>query len=215
MPIETIVEYVATSAARIDRANGLLRGVKVLGLTSKNGREYPLSTIRRAVSLYEGCGVNVDHDEHAKTRTYESRIGVLREARVSDDGLRANLHVNPKHPVAEQLFWDGENAPGNVGLSHSIQARTSRRNGKLIVEEIMKVTSVDLVSDPASTRGLFEHVECETGENIESAADFLRAVSLPPSAFNRAQTAESTSFKAKPTVIQNAADFCRSILKED
>jgi hypothetical protein len=75
------------------------------------------------------------------------------------DGLFGDLHVNPQHAMAEQLFWDAENAPENVGLSHDISGKVGRRGGKTVVEAISLVRSVDLVADPATTSGLFEEVK--------------------------------------------------------
>ena len=71
-------------------------------------------------------------------------------------GLFADFHFNPKHALAEQLLWDAEHAPENVGFSHNVEARTARRGDHVVVEAITRVQSVDLVADPATTRGLFE-----------------------------------------------------------
>jgi hypothetical protein len=91
-------------------------------------------------------------------------------------GLRADLHFNPKHALAEQLMWDAEHAPENVGFSHNVEARTSHKEGKTIVEEIIRVQSVDLVADPATTRGLFEHHENqERKENIVEFTELTEA----------------------------------------
>src|SRR5262249_15134066 len=62
-------------------------------------------------------------------------------------------------PIAQQLAWDAQWAPENVGLSHNVQARTSRQEGQTVVEQILHVNSVDLVADPATTQGLFESAE--------------------------------------------------------
>src|SRR5262249_45992585 len=75
------------------------------------------------------------------------------------EGLFADFHFNPKHCLAEQLIWDAEHAPENVGFSHNVQARTSRRGETTLVEEILHVHGVDLVADPATTRGLFESAD--------------------------------------------------------
>jgi hypothetical protein len=77
------------------------------------------------------------------------------------EGLFADFHFNPKHPLSEQLVWDAEHAPENVGFSHNVQARTRRQGDNLIVESISKVQSVDLVADPATTRGLFEQQDAD------------------------------------------------------
>ena len=102
--------------------------------------------------------MNVNHPagNHGGPRDYQDRIGRLVGVAVTPDGLRADFHFNPKHALAEQLMWDAEHAPENVGFSHNVEANVSRRNGKVVVEEIVKVQSVDLVADPATTRGLFE-----------------------------------------------------------
>jgi hypothetical protein len=82
------------------------------------------------------------------------------------EGLFANLHYNPKHALAEQLAWDAENNPRNVGFSHNVLARLTREDGQAVVEEITHVQSVDLVADPAATQGLFEQhaVDQSSGE---------------------------------------------------
>ncbi len=67
-----------------------------------------------------------------------------------------DLHFNPKHALSEQLIWDAEHAPQNVGMSHNVLARTSRSGNDTVVEAITKVRSIDLVADPATTAGLFE-----------------------------------------------------------
>ncbi len=56
-------------------------------------------------------------------------------------------------------MWDAQHAPENVGLSHNVLAHTSRQGEQLFVESIEHVQSVDLVADPATTNGLFEHAE--------------------------------------------------------
>jgi hypothetical protein len=79
------------------------------------------------------------------------------------EGLFGNLHFNPKHALAEQLAWDAEHNPRNVGFSHNVQAKLSRTEEGTVVEEITRVQSVDLVADPAATEGLFEQVEQPLG----------------------------------------------------
>ena len=110
---------------------GVIRGVKILGLQSRNGRQYLPEALAKAVPLYEGAKVNVNHPKGSPLapRDYQDRIGVIRGAVLKpDEGLFGDLHFNPKHVLAEQLAWDAEHAPENVGFSHNVQARTSRRD---------------------------------------------------------------------------------------
>ncbi len=152
--MERIQEFTTTAGAAVNQETGVLSGVKLLGLESKNGRSYPKSTIAKAAALYEGAKVNVNHTR--ESRQYQDRIGNVRGVTVREDGLYGDFHFNPKHPVVGQLLWDAVNAPGNVGFSHDVEARCAKQGGKTVVEEIIRVQSVDLVADPATTRGLFE-----------------------------------------------------------
>jgi len=158
---ETLQEFVDSRgvAMRVDCRQGIIRGVKVLGLRSRNGRTYLAEALAGAVALYEGAKVNVNHPKTNPLgpRDYQDRIGNLRNVSVrAAEGLFADFHFNPKHALAEQLLWDAQHAPENVGFSHNVLARTARRGDQTVVEAITKVQSVDLVADPATTRGLFE-----------------------------------------------------------
>ncbi|WP_145116568.1 hypothetical protein [Botrimarina mediterranea] len=158
---QPLQEYVQSAgrALRVDAVRGVLRGVKLLGLRSRNGRRYEESGLRKAIGLYEGSKVNVNHPERdpLAPRDYRDRLGIVRNVRVeAGQGLFGDLHYNPSHPLAEQLAWDAEHAPENVGLSHNVLARTRRDGAGIVVEAITRVQSVDLVADPATTAGLFE-----------------------------------------------------------
>ena len=158
---ETLQEFVDSRgvAVRVDRQGGVIRGVKILGVESRNGRTYLAEALAEAAGLYEEAKVNVNHPKGNPlgARDYQDRIGVLRGvAARPGEGLFADFHFNPKHALAEQLAWDAEHMPQNVGFSHNVQARTARRGDRVVVEAIVKVESVDLVADPATTRGLFE-----------------------------------------------------------
>jgi len=163
---ERLLEYTTSRgvALRVDREQGIIEGVKILGLKSLNGREYTPDAAREARGLYEGIAVNVDHVEGKAQRSYAQRIGKLSGVEIREDGLYGRLLVNPKHSLAEQLFWDAENAPDKVGLSHDARGKTKRRNGRTVVESIDAVRSVDLVAEPASTAGLFESISQEEAE---------------------------------------------------
>jgi hypothetical protein len=143
---------------RVDAAAGVIRGVKLLGLESRNGRTYLPEALRQAMPLYEGAKVNVNHPRGGPLapRDYQDRIGQVRGVTLRDEGLFGDFHYTPRHALAEQLAWDARHAPENVGFSHNVEARTARRGDRTVVEAILLVQSVDLVADPATTRGLFE-----------------------------------------------------------
>ncbi|MCC6125821.1 MAG: hypothetical protein IT426_12715 [Pirellulales bacterium] len=165
---------------RVDRAAGVIRGVKILGLKSRNGRTYLPEALREAAALYENAKVNVNHPQGhpASPRDYRDRLGQIRGVELRPDaGLFGDLHFNPKHALAEQLAWDAEHAPENVGFSHNVEARTARRGEEVVVEAITRVQSVDLVADPATTRGLFESHESREAAESPASSDLPQSAS--------------------------------------
>ena len=172
---ETLREFVDSRGLKIgiDRSAGMVRGVKILGIESRNGRTYLPQAIHDAVPLYEEAKVNVNHDpkQPLAPRDYRDRIGVIRNVSVREgEGLFADFHFNPKHELAEQFLWDAEHAPENVGFSHNVTAQVAREGERFVVEKILEVKSVDLVADPATTSGLFESVERVSEKSSEEAA---------------------------------------------
>ncbi|GAG07484.1 unnamed protein product, partial [marine sediment metagenome] len=128
---ETLQEFFDSRGVsmRVDREAGVIRGVKILGRSSRNGRTYLPEALTHAAPLYEDARVNVNHPRGnpGGPRDYQDRIGVIRNVVFrGGEGLFADFHFNPKHSLAEQLVWDAEHAPQNVGFSHNVQARTAR-----------------------------------------------------------------------------------------
>jgi hypothetical protein len=164
---ELLQEYVDSGSQRlrVDRTAGVIRGVKLLGLNSRNGRRYREDALSGAIGLYEGAKVNINHPKGhpLSPRDYQDRLGVVRGVELrSGEGLFGDLHFNPKHSLSEQLVWDAEHAPQNVGMSHNVLARTKRDGDETVVEAITKVQSIDLVADPATTSGLYEQTEADS-----------------------------------------------------
>jgi hypothetical protein len=177
---EPLQEYAHSGGLtlRVDRAGGLLRGVKLIGLESQNGRRYRPEALAAAVGLYEGAKVNVNHPQNGPLapRDYRDRLGVVRQVEFRpSEGLFGNLHFNPKHALAEQLAWDAEHNPRNVGFSHNVLARLAREGEVTVVEAITHVQSVDLVADPAATQGLFEQLSA----GVDAPSEASRGVTAP------------------------------------
>ena len=170
MATETLTEYISTRLASgsVDRTAGVVRGVKLLGLESKNGRRYLPDAVKRAAPLYEGARANVNHPKGkaSSPRDYQDRLGAFENIASKDGGLYGDLKYNPKHPVIEQFLWDCENN-STVGFSHNVVAETSQKNGETLIESIVLVQGVDLVADPATTKSVFEHTDSLTIEGAK------------------------------------------------
>jgi len=157
-----ITEGFAAQKEQPDLETGIVRGVKILGFESKNGRTYPAPVMRAGVACYEGAKVNFDHPTSGnphEPRQYKDRFGVIRDARFTEGaGIFGDLHFNPKHGLAPQFAWDVKNNPNSLGFSHNATLRLGAANakGQTVVEQICSVKHVDLVADPATTSSLFE-----------------------------------------------------------
>ena len=136
---------------KVNRETSTIPGVKLLGTVSAKGREYPPAVIQQAMPLYEGRAVNVDHVDPDTRRSYRDRIGLVQKVELREDGLYGTLNSTRKHVLAEQLIWDAENAPQNVGFCHDARGPSKLKGGSVVVESIDRVLSVDLVANPATT----------------------------------------------------------------
>lgn len=159
-----LTEYVQSSASQVDADAGVIRGVRILNPVSRNGpngRRYTPQAIREALGHYEGAKVNFDHppgERAGMERSVRDRGGRLENVREHEGGLAGDLHVLKSHPYGPAVLEAAERMPDVFGLSHNVQAKVRDERGVEVIESIARVRSVDIVSDPATTRGLFESV---------------------------------------------------------
>jgi len=155
-------EHALSEGLSVDREAGVIRGVRVLGSDSKNGRRYTDKAMGEARELYEGRRVNLDHpspQNAATDRPVVDTFGVLKDCRIKEGAVFADLHYLSSHPYAEFLLERAEKMPETFGLSHNADGIVSpQKDGTLIVESVVEVYSVDLVGTPATNSGLFESV---------------------------------------------------------
>ncbi len=105
-PLTDVITESFGFGVRVDREAGIIRGVKLIGFASKNGRDYLPDALRGAMHLYESAEVNIDHPEKsaAQPRSYSSSFGILRNVNyVEGQGLFGDLHYNPKHALADHV----------------------------------------------------------------------------------------------------------------
>lgn len=153
-------DVAAAPSSRVDRRRGVIRGVKVLSQKSRNGRRYTIECLKRAVPLYEGVSVRINHPDdkdQGADRKVDDVLGRLRKVRLGPGGIYADLEYLQSHPVAPRICEAAERMPKAYGLSHNVSDWDGHyEDGDYVVTEIREVESVDLVADPATTSGLFE-----------------------------------------------------------
>jgi len=157
---------------------GVAENVKVLGWESTNRRRYVREAAQAALPLYEGAWVNIDHptDENEPVSALR-RFGRLKGVEVRESGIYARqLTYNPKHPFAETFAYWVANDPSAVGLSHNAVGEGEMKDGIFVVNKINAVDSVDIVADPATTKGLHEGQMNETPDEAKPSPTDDQAV---------------------------------------
>jgi hypothetical protein len=152
----------AFESVTADDNGGIIRGVKLLGIRSKNRRNYDTPGVRKTgVSMLEGVQGYIDHLATAQTpRSYRDKIGVVENVKYrSGEGHFGDIRYNPKHPSADQFLWDVKNAPKSLGMSINAKYKPGKtdNDGNPVVESLELVRSVDIVTKPATADGIFEH----------------------------------------------------------
>lgn len=200
----------------LEEGSSLVRGVKLLGLTSKNGRNYDTHGVRStAIEHLNGARVFVNHPaQPSDSRRYEDQIGSVESAKyVSGKGFYGDVRFNPKHPVYEQLNWDIRNNPKGLGMSINATLSVARQRdnqGRLVVEGIRSIRSVDLVTHPATTDGVFEHEETDVPEL--TTEELLEQVRQNPEVLEQLQ--KSQEDESKQAEIQAALESAQAELAQ-
>ncbi len=162
--IDTLLEYTVAAVS-----GGVIKGVKIAGLKSRNGRAYPFATLQQAMLLYEDAPVYMLHgskrEKRDNSRKHDEHFGCLRNVCMRDDGLWGDLHVKQSLPMAQFIL---ESDGSQFGLSHNVRAEMT--DDRKTVTEILSVNSVDLVDHPATTTSLFEEEEMDLADLVEANA---------------------------------------------
>jgi hypothetical protein len=92
----------------VDRAESTVDGVKLMGWESKNKRRFSEAARQEIFNLCESAKINVNHNtaDLSAPRNYGDRFGFVMSRTREADGIYGKVKVNPKHPLAEQFFWD-------------------------------------------------------------------------------------------------------------
>lgn len=181
-PVSTSADFIEQFAigdtfreSRVDRDQRLVRDVTLCGKVSKNGRTYSDRALDDAVRLYHQAPFYIDHPTESQMRDRKGvrsvfdLAGQIVNVRRVGDKVRGDLHVLEREPTMGMVFAIAEQMPHMAGNSH--RARGTIRPGSAgqgdVVESLAEVFAVELVTDPATTAGLFESVT-----HTEDAVDF-------------------------------------------
>lgn len=157
----------ALSEARIDRGTGIIHDTVVINAVSANGahgrRVYTDKALQQAAPMIEGILAFANHvrDKADAFKPRDIREAIGRHRNVRYDSARQRI-MSDLHLAEHQKDWvlSFVESFGDVAGNSLVSRGMIRMEGDVeYVDEIVATRSVDLVSDPATTRGLFEHQE--------------------------------------------------------
>ena len=145
----------ALSVGRIDKDAGVIHGVSVINLGEARG--HGLHVDRTCMGQLLEIGNNSSRVpmriSHGSGPT--ETAGYITNFKIANDQLRGDLHLLKTHPQRAQILELAESIPGGVGLSCAFRGVPEELGGKKYAR-VAKLNSIDLVSTPAVTDGLFE-----------------------------------------------------------
>lgn len=158
-----LVEEIQTcfSEATFSSSGNVIKNVAILNRISKNNRIYSDKALDDIVDLAnEGIKSYADHEienSRGKVRSVRDLIGRIFSAKKTDGKVVGSLEVLENH--RSWVFAIAE-MPELAGMSiramGKIKAERDEK-GREVVESVSVLKSIDLVSEPATTKSLFEN----------------------------------------------------------
>jgi hypothetical protein len=155
--------------------SAIIRGIVVLSRYSLNRREYPDRVQESAVPIFEGAKAYIDHlpdGQEDNARGVRDLIGTYRNLRFDKEAHKtiADLHLSLTGDVKEHILPHAKANPNIMGCS-IVAAGVINKEG--VVQKITACRSIDLVSEPATTKGLFEQHNHRTELNPKEGEETM------------------------------------------
>ena len=179
--VRNITEYIEmyVDEEKIDRESGIIKDVIILSGTSLNKRTYPSNVLKESVVLFEGIRVFMDHPESDTTsRSVKDLVGQFKDVYYdgADNKVKGNFYVLKS--FQEWMFSIAESMPDIAGMSINGAGSVKKTQTGEIVEKLVSMKSVDLVVQPATTKGLFEEKKEEKKEQNKGDVDDMVDVNI-------------------------------------
>lgn len=179
----------------------VIKNVLLCGNESKNGYPIPPSAFgdeSKVKSLYENKLVYINHvidpdQARVLNRRVEDVGGYIKNVTFEKGKPRGDIHTEGCHKGEVVLKLASASVP-NVGLSHvGMYAFNENQELGKYVESVEKIYSVDVVTNPATTKTFFEQTKEEKTEMSEALQQELKTVRDERNTFQ----AESTKMKTQ------------------
>jgi hypothetical protein len=220
-------------------SGNVISNVKLLSSVSRNGRTYSEQAMKDAQRLYENVAVYFDHPtsrelkERGGTRKVRDLAGKVLNPRRGAGEIRGDIQLidvaeggdaSPRAFIAALA----EQMPDMVGFSHRAAGKLTKGKAGAgdVVESLSHVYAHELVTDPATTNGLFESLQTTdepsgkeenemeikdlTLEGLrKERPDLIKAVQAEIE-----ESAEMTALKAENTRLKDAQELRENEDKE-
>ena len=147
----------AFTEAIFEKTDNTIRNICLLSSFSRNNRVYTDKALNNIVELARGVKVFADHPvKEEKVRSIRDLIGKIEHPRKIDNKVYGDLKILSNQ---DWVFSIAEQMPSLVGMSIVARGKIHPERdsqGREQVESVLALKSIDLVSEPASTSGLFE-----------------------------------------------------------
>ena len=171
------LEAALSAEGRVDRENGVIKGVSVItGDLIALGHNLHVDSVCVGQMHDEACGmkqvpVKLNHGSGA-----DAVVGYLENFRVEGNQLRGDLHLLKFHDKFDHLLEMAERMPTGIGLSAAFRG-TPETVGDKTYARVKKLVSVDWVANPAANvNGLFEAKEVDSDNEDMDKPTELTAV---------------------------------------
>jgi len=177
-----LIESTPARLGRINRDAGVITGATMIGATSSNGvggRRYSVAALKKIASMSEGLPGFLNHvapSEAFKPRPVQDIAVRWHNVRFDPTNHRVvgDMHVLPHHK--ELVFGLAEQFGDRIGNSLVSKGSVRQEANGEVVDDILAVRSADIVSDPASTKGLFEGKSDSSSLTILDLIEALKGV---------------------------------------
>lgn len=144
--------------ARFEEEDNVIRNVCLLSSLSKNNRKYLDKAMNDVTGLASGVKVFADHPKRGETvRSVREIIGQIENPHRSGKKIYGNLRVLSSHK--DWVFALAREMPNIAGMSILAKGKMHPERdsqGRTQVESVSMLKSIDLVSEPATTQGMYE-----------------------------------------------------------
>jgi hypothetical protein len=142
----------------------VIHNVALLGPKSLNGRVYTDQAMRDAVALYNGVPIYADHPgfrdlSGTGNRKFMDLAGKIANTRKVGNRVRGDVVLISDSDEGERLKAVAMEMPNMVGFSHRADGEiTIAEDGTQVVERLTNVEALEIVTEPATVKGLFESI---------------------------------------------------------